>query len=103
MTSQSSDGSTEWGDIDFMPDKIAQPYVSTGQSVRVLTGWTPPLPSYQLYYSSRRHSPPAFLLEHSSPRSVQCHASKTARRWSHAIQSANDGAAGTIQASDQGR
>jgi DNA-binding transcriptional LysR family regulator len=48
--------------IAFMPADLAQPYIQTGELVRVLSDWTPPFPGYFLYYPSRRHHSPAFAL-----------------------------------------
>lgn len=41
---------------------MAQPHLDAGRLVRVLADWTPPFPSYYLYYPSRRQQSPAFAL-----------------------------------------
>jgi DNA-binding transcriptional LysR family regulator len=48
--------------LAFMPEDVAQPYMDTGDLVRVLADWTPPFPGYHLYYPSRRQQSPAFAL-----------------------------------------
>jgi DNA-binding transcriptional LysR family regulator len=39
-----------------------QPFVSSGELVRVLADWCPPFSGYHLYYPSRRQPSPAFSL-----------------------------------------
>ena len=48
--------------IAFMPEDVAQAHLASGELVRVLSDWTPPVPGYYLYYPSRRHHSPAFSL-----------------------------------------
>jgi DNA-binding transcriptional LysR family regulator len=45
----------------LMQDRV-QPFVSTGELVRVLSDWCPPFSGYHLYYPSRRQPSPAFSL-----------------------------------------
>jgi DNA-binding transcriptional LysR family regulator len=48
--------------LAYLPQGLVQPFVSTGQLVRVLSDWCPPFSGYHLYYPSRRQSSPAFSL-----------------------------------------
>jgi DNA-binding transcriptional LysR family regulator len=48
--------------LAYVPEDLAQPYLSKGQLIRVLDEWSPPWPGYHLYYPSRRQSSPAFAL-----------------------------------------
>lgn len=48
--------------LAFAPEDILQPYIESGQLVTVLEEWCPYVPGYHLYYSSRRHTLPAFQL-----------------------------------------
>jgi DNA-binding transcriptional LysR family regulator len=48
--------------LAYVPEDLAQPYVSKGQLKWVLQEWSPPWPGYHLYYPSRRQSSPAFGL-----------------------------------------
>lgn len=48
--------------IAFIPEDYVQPYLDSGELVRVLADWTPPFPGYYLYYPSRRQQSPAFAL-----------------------------------------
>lgn len=48
--------------LAYIPEDLAQPYVSKGQLVWVLQEWSPPWSGYHLYYPSRRQSSPAFAL-----------------------------------------
>lgn len=48
--------------LAYVPEDIAQPYISKGQLVWVLRDWSPPWSGYHLYYPSRRQSSPAFAL-----------------------------------------
>lgn len=48
--------------LAYVPEDLAQPYISKGQLVWVLQDWSPPWSGYHLYYPSRRQSSPAFAL-----------------------------------------
>lgn len=48
--------------IAYLPEDYVQPYVEAGRLTRVLESWCPPFPGYHLYYPSRRHQSPAFVL-----------------------------------------
>jgi DNA-binding transcriptional LysR family regulator len=48
--------------LAYLTEGHVQPYLSTGQLVRVLSDWCPPFSGYHLYYPSRRQSSPAFSL-----------------------------------------
>ena len=48
--------------LAYIPEDLAQPYLSKGQLVCVLEEWSPPWSGYHLYYPSRRQSSPAFAL-----------------------------------------
>lgn len=48
--------------LGFVPDDLAEPFVTRGQLRRVLEDWCPPFPGFHLYYASRRQSSPAFSL-----------------------------------------
>ena len=48
--------------VAYIPEDLAQPYLSKGQLVWVLEEWSPPWSGYHLYYPSRRQSSPAFAL-----------------------------------------
>ncbi|MFC5357980.1 LysR family transcriptional regulator [Azospirillum himalayense] len=48
--------------IAHVPEPLAQPFLASGQLMRVLEDWCPPWPGYHLYYPSRRQSSPAFAL-----------------------------------------
>ena len=48
--------------LTYLPQDRVQPYVSTGELVRVLSDWCPPLSGYHLYYPSRRQPSQAFSL-----------------------------------------
>ena len=43
-----------------IPEDIAQPYIRSGQLIRVLEDWMPVFDGYHLYYPSRRQNSPAF-------------------------------------------
>jgi len=43
-----------------VPEDIVQPYVKTGELVRVLENWMPVFDGYHLYYPGRRQTSPAF-------------------------------------------
>ena len=48
--------------LAYVPEDVAQLYITAGRLKRVLGDWCPPFPGYHLYYPSRRHSSPAFAL-----------------------------------------
>src|SRR6266704_3876147 len=48
--------------LAYVPEDLAQPHVAAGRLKRMLDDWCPPFPGYHLYYPSRRHSSPAFVL-----------------------------------------
>jgi DNA-binding transcriptional LysR family regulator len=48
--------------LSYLTENHVQPYLSSGQLVRVLADWCPPFSGYHLYYPSRRQSSPAFSL-----------------------------------------
>jgi DNA-binding transcriptional LysR family regulator len=48
--------------LAYLTEGHAQPYVSKGQLVRVLSDWCPPFSGYHLYYPSRRQPSPAFSI-----------------------------------------
>jgi DNA-binding transcriptional LysR family regulator len=48
--------------LAYVPEDVAQPFLSKGRLKRVLADWCPPYSGYHLYYPSRRQSTPAFTL-----------------------------------------
>lgn len=48
--------------IAYLPEDQAQPYLADGRLIRVLEDWCPSFPGYHLYYPSRKHPSPAFVL-----------------------------------------
>jgi DNA-binding transcriptional LysR family regulator len=48
--------------LAYLTEAHVQPYLSSGQLVRVLSDWCPPFSGYHLYYPSRRQPSPAFAL-----------------------------------------
>ncbi len=48
--------------LAYVPEGIAQPYLSRGRLKRVLEDWCLPYPGYHLWYPSRRQSSAAFAL-----------------------------------------
>ena len=48
--------------LAYVPEDLAQPYISAGTLKRVLEDWCEPYSGYHLYYASRRQSSPAFAL-----------------------------------------
>ena len=48
--------------LAYLTEGQVQPYLSSGELVRVLADWCPPFSGYHLYYPSRRQSSPAFSL-----------------------------------------
>src|SRR5436190_16906295 len=48
--------------LAYLTEGQVQPYLSSGELVRVLADWCPPFSGYHLYYPSRKQSSPAFSL-----------------------------------------
>jgi DNA-binding transcriptional LysR family regulator len=48
--------------LAYVPEDVAQPYLTKGRLKRVLEDWCPPYSGYHLYYPSRRQPTPAFAL-----------------------------------------
>ena len=48
--------------IAYVPEDVAQPYLTKGRLKRVLEEWCQPYPGYHLYYPSRRQTSAAFDL-----------------------------------------
>jgi DNA-binding transcriptional LysR family regulator len=48
--------------LTYLTEGHVQPYLSSGQLVRVLSDWCLPFSGYHLYYPSRRQPSPAFAL-----------------------------------------
>ena len=48
--------------LAYVPEDLAQPYLSKGRLKRVLEDWCPPFSGYHLYYPSRRQPTPAFAV-----------------------------------------
>jgi DNA-binding transcriptional LysR family regulator len=48
--------------LAYAPEDMVQPYLATGQLIRVLEDWCEPYSGYHLYYPSRRHPSRAFAL-----------------------------------------
>jgi DNA-binding transcriptional LysR family regulator len=48
--------------LAYLTEGQVQPYLNSGQLVRVLANWCAPFPGYHLYYPSRRQPTPAFTL-----------------------------------------
>ena len=48
--------------LAYLPEDVAQPYLTQGRLIRVLDDWCRPFTGYHLYYPSRRQSSPAFAL-----------------------------------------
>jgi DNA-binding transcriptional LysR family regulator len=46
--------------VAYLPEQYAEPYLSSGELVRLLADWCPSLSGYHLYYPSRRQPSPAF-------------------------------------------
>lgn len=59
---QVRDAALDGAGLAYVPEDLAQPYLSKGQFVWVLEEWSPPWPGYHLYYPSRRQASPAFAL-----------------------------------------
>ena len=45
--------------LAFVSESHAEPYIASGQLVRVLEEWSPPFPGFFLYYPSRQQQPAA--------------------------------------------
>jgi len=48
--------------LAYLPEDQVEPYLETGQLIRVLADWCPPFSGYHLYYPSRRQQTPAFAV-----------------------------------------
>jgi DNA-binding transcriptional LysR family regulator len=48
--------------LAYLPLDYVEPYIASGELVRVLASWCEPFPGYHLYYPSRRQPTPAFTL-----------------------------------------
>jgi DNA-binding transcriptional LysR family regulator len=48
--------------LAYIPEDLTQPYIANGRLIRVLEEYCPLWSGYHLYYTSRRHSSPAFAL-----------------------------------------
>jgi len=48
--------------LTYLTEQYVQPYLSSGELVRVLSDWCPSFPGYHLCYPSRRQISPAFSL-----------------------------------------
>jgi DNA-binding transcriptional LysR family regulator len=48
--------------LAYLTEGHVEPYLSSGQLIRVLSDWCPPFSGYHLYYPSRRQPSPAFAL-----------------------------------------
>jgi len=48
--------------LAYLIEGNVQPYLSSGELIRVLSDWCPPFSGYHLYYPSRRQPSPAFSL-----------------------------------------
>ncbi len=48
--------------VAYVPEELAQPYISKGRLKRVLEDWCPSYSGFHLYYPSRRQATPAFAL-----------------------------------------
>ncbi|MDE2449027.1 MAG: LysR family transcriptional regulator [Gammaproteobacteria bacterium] len=59
---QARDAALDGFGLAYVPEDIAQPYISKGQLMWVLQDWSPRWSGYHLYYPSRRQSSPAFAL-----------------------------------------
>jgi DNA-binding transcriptional LysR family regulator len=44
--------------VAYLPAEMVEPHVREGRLIRMLEDWSPALPGYYLYYSSRRQTPP---------------------------------------------
>ena len=48
--------------LAYLPEDVAQPYLTRRRLKRVLQDWCPPFSGYHLYYPSRRQTSAAFAL-----------------------------------------
>ena len=48
--------------LAYLTEQQVQPYLESGELVRVLANWCPPFPGYHLYYPSRRQPSAAFTV-----------------------------------------
>ncbi|WGD48996.1 LysR family transcriptional regulator [Bradyrhizobium sp. CB1650] len=48
--------------LAYVPLDYVEPYIASGELVRVLANWCEPFPGYHLYYPSQRQPTPAFAL-----------------------------------------
>ncbi|WP_027667625.1 LysR family transcriptional regulator [Rhizobium leguminosarum] len=48
--------------LAYMPEDLVEAHLAEGRLVRVLEDWCLPFSGYHLYYTSRRHTSPAFAL-----------------------------------------
>jgi DNA-binding transcriptional LysR family regulator len=48
--------------LAYIPEGLAQTYISKRRLKRVLEDWCPPFAGFHLYYPSRRQATPAFAL-----------------------------------------
>ena len=48
--------------LAYLPEDQVARELACGQLVQVLDDWCAPFPGYHLYYPSRRHVAPAFVL-----------------------------------------
>ncbi len=46
--------------LAYLPEEQVEPFLQSGELVRVLGDWCPPFPGYHLFYPSRRQPTPAF-------------------------------------------
>jgi DNA-binding transcriptional LysR family regulator len=61
-TSQMLAAALGGGGLAYIPEEMAQPYLSSGRLKRVLEDWCPPYSGYHLYFPSRRQPSAAFSL-----------------------------------------
>lgn len=61
-TSQMLNGALAGFGLAYVPEDLAQPYISKGRLRRVLADWCQPYSGYHLYFPSRRQSSAAFAL-----------------------------------------
>ena len=56
------EGALDGFGVAYLAEGQVQPYLDSGQLVRVLADWCPPFSGYHLYYPSRRQPTPAFTV-----------------------------------------
>lgn len=61
-TPQMLEAALEGYGLAYVPQDLAQPYISESKLESVLEAWCPNVPGYHLYYASRRQTSPAFAL-----------------------------------------